>query len=71
MGYLIDPMFNKVNRLFVLSFKDENENENDRLSFEKYYVPNLEIKDYNVVINGKSFFDIPIKNKKESYMKQE
>ena len=62
-------MFNKVNRLFVLSFKDENEN--DRLSFEKYHVPNLEIKDYNVVINGKIFFDVPIKNKEESYMKQE
>ena len=69
LGYLIDPMFNKVHRLFVLSFKDENEN--DRLSFEKYYVPNLEIKDYNFVINGKSFFDDPIKNKEESYIKQE
>ena len=35
--HLIDPKFTKVNRLFVLSF----ENENDRTSFSKYYVPNI------------------------------
>ena len=32
LNYLIDPTFTKVNRLFVLSF----ENENDRTSFSKY-----------------------------------
>ena len=36
LTYLIDPTFTKVNRLFVLSF----ENEKDRTSFSKYYVPN-------------------------------
>ena len=56
-------MFTKVNRLFVLSFK----NENNRTSFLKYYVPNVEIKDFNVLINGKSFFDIPVKNGEETY----
>ena len=35
--YLIDPTFTKVNRLFVLTF----ENENDRTSFSKYYLPKL------------------------------
>ena len=35
LNYLIDPSFTNVNRLFVLSF----ENENDRTSFSKYYVP--------------------------------
>ena len=49
---LIDPTFTKVNRLFVLSF----ENEEDRTSFSKYYVPKVEIKDFNVLIDGKSFF---------------
>ena len=58
LNYLIDPTFTKVNRLFVLSF----ENENDRTSFSKYYVPNVQIKDFNVLIDGKSFFDLPIKN---------
>ena len=60
---MIDPTFTKVNRLFVLSF----ENENDRTSFSKYYVPNVQIKDFNVLINGKSFFDMPIKNEQETY----
>ena len=51
LNYLIDPTFNKVNRLFVLSF----ENEEDRTSFSKYYTPKVEIKDFNVLIDGKSF----------------
>ena len=57
LNYLIDPTFTKVNRLFVLSFK----NENDRTSFSNYYVPNVQIKYFNVLIDGKRFFDIPIK----------
>ena len=42
LNYLIDPRFTKANRLFVLSFQ----NENDRTSFSKYYVPNVQINDY-------------------------
>ena len=61
LNYLIDPTFTKVNRLFVLSF----ENENDRTSFSKYYVPNVQLKDFNVLIDEKSFFDMPIKNAEE------
>ena len=61
LNYLIDPTFTKVNRLFVLSF----ENENDRTSFSKYYVPNVQIKDFNVLIDGKRFFDMPIKMMKK------
>ena len=60
---LIDSTFSKVNRLFVLSFG----NENDRTSFSEYYVPNVQIKDFNVLIDGKSFFDITIKNGEEIY----
>ena len=51
---LIDPTFKKVNRLFVLSF----ENEDDRTSYLKYYVPNVQIKDFNMLIDGKGFFDM-------------
>ena len=65
LNYLIDPTFNKVNRLFVLLF----ENEEDRTSFSKYYVPKDEIKDFNVLIDGKSFFDVPVENKEEAYEK--
>ena len=63
LNYLIDPTFTKVNRLFVLSF----ENEDDGTSFSKYYVPNVQIKDFNVLSDGKSFFNMPLKNKEETY----
>ena len=62
-NYLIDPTLTKANSLFVLSF----ENENDRTSFSEYYVPNVKTKEFNVLINRKSFFDMPIKNKEEAY----
>ena len=52
LNYLIDPKFNKVNRLFVLSF----ENEEDKTSFQEYYATSVEVKDFNVLIDGKSFF---------------
>ena len=65
LNYLIDPTFNKVNRLFVLSF----ENEEDRTSFSKYYTPKVEIKDFNVLVDGNFFFDVPVKNKEEAYEK--
>ena len=48
--------------MFVLS----NENENDRTSFSKYYVPNVQIKDF-VLIDGKGFSYMPIKNGEETY----
>ena len=35
LNYLIHPTFTNVNTLFVLSFG----NENDRVSFSKYYLP--------------------------------
>ena len=34
---------------------------------ERYYIPNVEIKDYNVMIDGKNFFDQPVKNDKVTY----
>ena len=34
-----------------------------------YYVPSVEIKDFNVLINGKSFFDLPVKNEEKAYEK--
>ena len=57
LNYLIDPTFSNVNRLFVLSF----ENEVDRTSYFKYYLPSVEIKDYNVLIDGNAFFSIAYK----------
>ena len=48
-NYLIDLTFNNVYRLFFLSF----ENEENRTSFSKYYTTKVEIKDFNVLIDGK------------------
>ena len=43
------------------------ENDQQRTSNKGYYIPNVEIKDYNVMIDGKSFFDQPINNMIETY----
>ena len=59
LAFLIDPIFQGVSRLFVLSF----ENESDRKVDTGYY-PKVEIKDYNVMIDEKNFFDHPVKNYK-------
>ena len=61
LNYLTDPTFTKVNNLFVLSYENEED------TFSKYYVPNVEIKDFNVLIDGKAFFDTPIKYREEVY----
>ena len=61
LNYLINTTFIKV-----LSF----ENETDRTSFSKYYLPNVQINDFNVLINGKGFFDMPIKNGKKKKKKK-
>ena len=53
LNHLVNPCFQGVNRLFVLSF----ENENDRTSHSNYYLPKVEIKDYNVMTDGKKLFD--------------
>ena len=63
LNYLIDPTFTNMNRLLVLSYK----NEEDRTSFSKYYIPEVEIKYFNVLIDGKPFYEIPGKNKEEAY----
>ena len=71
--YLIDPTFVKVNRLSVLSFQriagEFNTTKDYRDSFSHYFVSNVEIKDFNVLIDGKCFFDLPVKNEEEAYEK--
>ena len=68
LNYLIDPTFKNVNRLFILSF-ERNIIGDNRVSFSGYYVPNVKIKDFNVLIDGKIFFDLPVKNEEEAYGK--
>ena len=63
LNYLVEQSFQGVNRFFVLAF----ENDNQRISTRRYYLPTVEIKDYNVMINGVNFFDQTIKNDKVTY----
>ena len=65
---LIDPTFMNVNRSFVLSFPGNN-NTDSRYSFSNYYVPKVRVNDFNVLIDGKSFFDLSVKNEEEAYEK--
>ena len=72
LNYLVDPTFTNVNRLFVLSLEriEENNVKKDyRDSFSHYYIPKVEIKYFNVLIDGKSFFDLPVKNEEEAHKK--
>ena len=63
LTHLIETSFQGVNRVFVLAF----ENDDDRTSDDQYYLPTVEIKEYNIMINGENFFDQPIKNNKVTY----
>ena len=66
LKYLIDPTFTKVSRLFVLSFVRTAEGYH-RDSLSNYYVPDVRIKYFNVLIDEKSFFNLPVKNEKKAY----
>ena len=37
--------------------------------FQISFVPNIEIKGFNVLIDGKNFFDLPVKKEEETYKK--
>ena len=63
LNHLVEPSFQGVNRLLVLAL----ENDAQRTSSKRYYLLNVEIKDYNAMIDGKNFFDLPLKNNKVTY----
>ena len=63
LNHLVEPSFQGINRLFVWAF----ENDTQRTRSKRYYLANLEIKDYNVMIDRKNVFDQPIKNDKITY----
>ena len=64
LNILIDPTFTNVNRLFVLAYQNA-----DRQSFSQFYLPNVMVKDYNVIIDQLASFDLPIKTEEEPYEK--
>ena len=56
LNYLIDPCFQGVNRLFILSFDDNGY----QTRYKWYFLPTVEIKDYNVMNDRENFFDMPV-----------
>ena len=63
LDFLTDSSFQEGNRCFVLLFKDDD----GRESHKQYYLLTAEIKDHNVIIDGRNFFDEPIKNHLKTY----
>ena len=63
LDFLIDPSFQGVNRVFVLSFEDEEQ----KTSYKRYYLPIVRIKSCNVVIDVQNFFDQPVKHRLMTY----
>ena len=65
LNILIDPTFINVNRLFVLAYRTAD----NRQSFSQFYLLNVMVKDFNVIIDKLAFFDLPIKTEEEAYEK--
>ena len=63
LDYLIKSNIQGVNRPFILTF-DVNPN---RSVNYRYYLPTIKIEDYNVMIDGKYFFDQQIENDAKSF----
>ena len=61
--FLIDPNFQGVNRLSDLLF----ENNDDRKEHTRYFLPKVEIKDYNIMTDRQNVFDQPVKNDMRRY----
>ena len=67
-NYLIDSTFTKVNRLFVLLF-ERTATGDHRDSFSHYNILNVSIKYINVLIDGKGFLNLPVKNVEDACKK--
>ena len=65
LDFLIDPIFQGLNSLFVFSF----ENESDKKVHTVYYLPKVEKKDYNNMIDRKKLSGQPVKNDMRTYDK--
>ena len=67
--FLLDVSFQGVKRLFVLAFDNTNNGPNkvERNSHKKYFLPRVDITDYNVLICGRNFYDQPINNSIKQY----
>ena len=62
----LDPSFQGVNRLFAMTYNSEN-GQPTRNGQQKCYFPRIDLKEYNVIIDGRNFYDNPIENNIEKY----
>ena len=62
----LDPSFQFVNRLFIMAYS-RVAGQPDRNSQQKYYLPRIDLKKYNVIIDGRNFYDNPIEGDIEKY----
>ena len=62
----LDPSFQGVNRLFVMAYNRAN-GQPTRNGQQKYYLPRIDLEKYNVIIDGRSFYDNPIESDIEKY----
>ena len=62
----LDPSFQGVNRLFVVTYNRAN-GQPTRNGQRKYYLPRISLNNYNVVIDGRNFYDNPIESDIEKY----
>ena len=62
----VDPSFQRVNRLFVMAFITASNNAT-RDDHKRYYLPRVDITDYNAIIDGRNFYDNNIVSDVEKY----
>ena len=62
----LDPSFPGVNRLFVMAYNRAN-GQPTRNGQQKYYLPRIDLEKYNVIIDGRNFYDNPIESDIEKY----
>ena len=62
----LDPSFQGVNRLFAMAYNSAND-QPTRNGQQKYYLPRNDLNKYNVIIDGRNFYDNPIESDIEKY----
>ena len=63
----LDPSFQGVNRLFLMAYSREDDNQTTRNGQRKYYLPGIDLKKYNAIIDRINLYDNPIENDIENH----
>ena len=62
----LDPSFQGVNRLFAMAYNRAN-GQPTRIGQRKYYLSRIDLEKYNVIIDGRNFYDNPTESNIEKY----